>query len=89
MFFLGKLFVVYKVYTDSPEDTEKVCGALRNVKTGEFKDLKREPVGFGIEVIKAGYLLLEKQDELVPMLEEEIKAIEGVAQIENETMTLI
>ena len=86
---MGKMFVVYKIYLDDPEQMDSVCEALKKAKTAEFKDLKREPVGFGIEVLKVGYLFPEKQDELVPRLEEEIKAIPGITEIETEIMTLV
>ena len=48
--------VVFKVFVN-PENLDKVEAGLRALKEGSFRDLKREPIGFGIEVIRVGYVI--------------------------------
>jgi len=80
--------VVFKVFAD-PENLDKVDKALRAVKEGDFKDLKREPIGFGIEVIRAGYVIPDKVDGAMTNLEEAVKKVQGVNNAEVEMTTLI
>lgn len=80
--------VVFKVFSD-PENLDSVTNALKEVKEGAFRDLKREPIGFGIEVIRVGYVIPDKTDGALPQLEEAIKKIPGINQVEVDMMTLL
>ncbi|MEK6959231.1 MAG: elongation factor 1-beta [archaeon] len=85
---MGKVLVVYKVFAD-PEVLEKVSEALKSITEGEFKDMRREPIGFGIEIIRVGYVVPDKVDGAMDALEAAIKKIPGVNQAEVEALTLI
>ena len=85
---MGNAMVVFKVFSD-PENLDTVSNALKEVKEGAFRDLKREPIGFGIEVIRVGYVIPDKTDGALPKLEEAIKKISGINQVEVEMMTLL
>lgn len=85
---MGNAMVVFKVFSD-PENINSVSNALKEVKEGAFRDLKREPIGFGIEIIKVGYVIPDKTDGALPKLEETIKKIPGINQVEVDMMTLI
>lgn len=85
---MGKAMVVFKVFCD-PENLDSVDKALRALKEGDFKDLKREPIGFGIEVIRVGYVIPDKVDGAMTNLEEAVKKVPGVNNAEVEMATLI
>ncbi|HNV00986.1 MAG TPA: hypothetical protein PKK60_01000 [archaeon] len=85
---MGNAMVVFKVFSD-PENLDSVSNALKEVKEGAFRDLKREPIGFGIEVIRVGYVIPDKTDGALPKLEEAIRKIPGINQVEVDMMTLL
>lgn len=80
--------VIFKVFAD-PENLDSVCEKLKNVKEGVFRDLKREPIGFGIELIRVGYVIPDKTDGAMTALEDALAKLEGVNQVEVEVATLI
>ncbi len=85
---MGKALVVFRVFSD-PENTAAVAEALKLLKEGECKEVRREPVGFGIEIIRAGYIIPDKQDGAMDALENAVKKVPGVNEAEVEAMTLI
>lgn len=85
---MGKVLVVFKVFSN-PENTEKVSEALKTLKEGECKEVRREPIGFGIELLRVGYVIPDKVDGAMDALENAVKKIEGVNEAEVEAMTLI
>jgi len=85
---MGKAMVVFKVFTD-PENLDAVEKSLREIKEGDFKDLKREPIGFGIEVIRVGYVVPDKVDGAMTRLEEAVKRTPLINEAEVEMATLI
>ncbi|MFA6269000.1 MAG: hypothetical protein WCW13_07020 [archaeon] len=85
---MGMAMVVFKVFTD-PENLDKTEKGLREIKEGQFRDLKREPIGFGIEVIRVGYLIPDKVDGAMTALEDAVKKVDGVKEAEVDMLTLI
>jgi len=85
---MGKVMVIFKVFCD-PENLDKVCEKLKAITAGAFRDLKREPIGFGIEVIRVGYVIPDKTDGAMGALEEAVNKVEGINQVEVEMATLI
>ncbi len=87
---MGKALVIFKIFAD-PEKIESVEEKLKKVDIEmiKFQDIKREPVGFGIEVIRVGYIVPDKIDGLMPKLEEEVGKIEGINQVEMDGVNLI
>lgn len=86
---MGKTFVIFKV---NPKDMEQldVCEKeLRACVNGQCKDVQRAPIGFGVVVLKAGFLIPEKQDDALDLLTSEIKALPSVEDVEVEGMTLV
>ncbi len=86
---MGKTLIVYKLFPDGPENVDAVERALKGVKGGELKEVKREDVGFGMSLLRAAFLLPEKDDSAPEKLETELKAISGVNEVEVEIMTLL
>jgi len=85
---MGMAMVIFKVFAD-PENLDKVEKGLRALTAGTFRDLKREPIGFGIEVIRVGYLIPDKVDGAMTKLEDAVKKVEGINEAEVEMLTLI
>ncbi len=80
--------VIFKVFAD-PENMDAVCERLKNIKEGAFRDLKREPIGFGIEIIRVGYVIPDKTDGAMGALETAVSKVEGAKNTEVEVATLI
>ena len=89
MIIVGKTMVIFKI---APADMEKIAaieGAVKGIKSGEFKDLKKEPIGFGIEIIKAAFLIPEKEEGALEKLTDELKGLPYVDNVEVAGMTLV
>lgn len=91
MFWLGKLLIIYRIYPEEPEDVKLIEASLGDAVKGlgELKDVKRQPIAFGLELIRAGIVVPDKEEGLTDKIEERIKALKGVNQIEVEGMTLL
>lgn len=85
---MGNVMVIFKVFCD-PDQLDSVEKQLRELKDGAFRDLKREPIGFGIEVIRVGYIIPDKTDGAMTKLENAVAAVKGINQSEVEMATLI
>jgi len=86
---MGKTLIVFKIYPEAPEAVGKVEKAVRALKGVELRDMKREPIAFGLELIKAAFTIPEKQDNTLEELEKKLKSLEGVNNVEVEMMTLL
>ena len=86
---MGKTLAVIKIYPDDPETQELLKKELENIKTGKLEDLKEEPLAFGLNVYRIAVSFPEKEAGLMDKLEEELKAMKGVSQIEIEAVTLV
>jgi elongation factor 1-beta len=82
---MGEVAISLRIMPESPEtDIEKVKNKI--LEKFNVKDLKIEPIAFGLKAIK---VLLVIPDEGASKIEEEIKNIEGVSGVETESVTLI
>lgn len=75
---MGDVIIVYKVLPESPEKFEQVKAGLQGLNP---KRLEEEPIGFGLVSLKFTTIIPDaggQQD----ILEEKIKAIDGVSEIE-------
>ncbi|MDD4049907.1 MAG: elongation factor 1-beta [Candidatus ainarchaeum sp.] len=88
---MGDILSVYKVYPEEIEDIDKVKESLEKGFGDPFKvaKIEVEPIAFGLKVIKLGVVFPDKIDGLLDKLEDAIKAIEGVRDIEIEVSTLL
>jgi len=78
---MGKAMVIFKV-SPNPEDIDTVEAAVKEIKIENVKlqDMKREPIAFGIELIKVGFIVPDKTDGIIPAIEEALNKIEGLSQ---------
>ncbi len=81
--------VILKVYPSEPGVEEAVEQAIRKIKIGKLQEIRKEPLAFGLNVIRLGVIIPEGQENLAETLVEEIKKIECVNEVEIEGMTLV
>ncbi len=89
---MGVAFVVFAIYPESPEAVEAIEAAARalQVEGVTFRDLKVEPLAFGLSVIKAGYVFDDKTAiGADTKIEDALRALPGVQNVEAAGMTLL
>ena len=88
---MGKMLVIFKLYAEENEQLAEILAEVKRLssETCEFKDAKREPIAFGLECLKVGFLLPDKVEGVLEKLEEDLKKIPNVTEVEQAGMTLI
>lgn len=86
---MGKTVVIFKITVSDMEQLDAVTKAIPTISIGEVKDVQRQPIGFGIEVIKTAILIPEKQDVVLDQVTQALKKIPNVEEVEVESMTLL
>ena len=82
---MGNVAIKLKIMPESPDtNLEKIKEEIS--KKVEIKDSKIEPIAFGLKALK---ILVIASDEGTEKIEEEIKNIEGVSEVEVESTTLL
>lgn len=77
---------VYKIYPEEGYDLNKLFDDLK--KHPMVKSLKREPIAFGLELIKIGVLMDDKKDK-PEEIEADIRKTPGIREMECDDITLI
>jgi translation elongation factor EF-1beta len=85
---MGKTLVIFKIKPKELEDIDKAIEEIKQIKTGIVKDIKRVPIGFGVEIIKAAVLFEEKKEDIEGATKE-INSLPSVEAAEAEGMTLL
>lgn len=83
---MGKVMAVYRIYPEEGADLAKLVDAVS--KIDKVKAVQREPIAFGLEVIKVGVLLDDKTDN-PSQSEENLRKVPGVKTLEELDVTLI
>ncbi len=86
---MGKTFLIYRVKAEEMDKLEECEKEIRDIKSGVVKDVKREELGFGIEIIKAGILVEEKKEGAIEAVTAELNSLKSVEEAELEGMTLL
>lgn len=86
---MGNVLVIFKIYPEGPEEVEMVIEGLKTITMGDLKDVQRQPIGFGLDLIRAGFVIPDKTDGLMEKLENEIRTIKGLKEVEVEGSTLL
>lgn len=82
---MGNVAIKLKIMPESSDtNLEKIKEEIS--KKMEIKDSKIEPIAFGLSTLK---ILIIAPDEGIEKIENEIKNIEGVSEVEVESTTLI
>ncbi|MEM0372354.1 MAG: hypothetical protein QXO69_00715 [archaeon] len=83
---MGMAMAVYKIYPKEGHDINALFNELQ--KHPRVKSLKKEPIAFGLELIKIGVLMDDKKDK-PEEIEADIRRIDGIGEMECEDVTLI
>lgn len=83
---MGMAMIVYKIYPEEGASIEDIMKELE--KNERIKSIRREPVAFGLEVIKIGVVMDDKKDH-PEEIEQEIRKTKGIKEMESEGVTLI
>ncbi|MBU0532105.1 hypothetical protein KKB44_01290 [Candidatus Micrarchaeota archaeon] len=75
-----------KVYVENPEQMDSVKTGIENL--AKVQDFKEEDVGFGIKVLKVTILMMDSEGGM-DELEEKIKTLENVSQVEVEGVSRV
>jgi len=90
---MGYIMSIYKIYPEEPEDIDKIVEILKKGFVEPFKvqtnDIRIEPIAFGLKLIRVGIVFPDKIDGLLDKLEDLLKAIPGIRELEVEGSTLI
>ncbi len=86
---MGKTVLIYKINAKDMDKVDETLESLKSVRSGEFQDAKKIPIGFGVEVIKAAFTVPEKDDNVVELLTKELNALPLVEDAEMQEMTLL
>ncbi|MBU0662014.1 MAG: hypothetical protein ABH854_04745 [Candidatus Diapherotrites archaeon] len=86
---MGKTLVIYRIKPVEMGETDRVIEAIKGTKSGKFQDAKKDPVGFGVELVKAGFSVPEKDDDAVDALTKELNEMPEIEEAEIVEMTLI
>jgi translation elongation factor aEF-1 beta len=86
---MGDVLVIVRIYPEDIDAIEKVESGLKTFRGGELKDMRREPIAFGMSLIKAGIVVPDKTEGVMDKLETELKKLPGVNEVEVEGATLI
>ena len=86
---MGNALVIFKLYPEGLEDVGKIEESLKTLQSGEVKEVKREPLAFGLEVVIVAVLIPDKESGAMEKLEKEISSLPGVKDAEVTGTTLI
>ena len=89
MVFMGNALVIFKLYPEDIEDTEKIEAGLKELSVGKVQEVRREPIAFGLELVVVGILIPDKVDGMMEKLEDDVRKIPGVKEVEVAGMTLV
>lgn len=84
-----KSFIIYKVTPKDMEKIEETKKEVQGLKSGEVKDVKEDPIGFGIVLLKVGVIVNEKEEGAMEKVTKELSEMASVEKVEQIGMTLL
>lgn len=88
---MGKVLTVIKILPENVEiDLKRLLEDIKKnlPENAEFKDSKEEPIAFGLKALRIAVVVPDAEGG-TDMLEETIKNVKGVGQVEIEHATRI
>jgi len=83
---MGKVMALYRIYPEENYDLDKIVDELKKIE--RVKAIQKEPVAFGLVVLKVGVIYDDKTDKPAEF-EAYMENIEGIKQVESIDVTLI
>lgn len=84
--FMGKALAIYRIYPEENQDLKQMIDEL--AKIPEVKGVQREPIAFGLEVIKVGVVVDDKTGN-PQEVEDKLRTIKGVKELDCLEVSLI
>ena len=81
---MGNVSVIAKIYPEDPSQIEEIKKEIG--KIGKLMDAKIEEIGFGAKALK---VMIMVPDSEGGDMEEKIKTIKGVSQVQVEDVSLV
>jgi elongation factor 1-beta len=86
---MGMVLVTLKVMPEGVDSNlEEMAGRLKAISAGRFNSLEKEPIAFGLVALKPSYVVGD-EGGVTEKLEEEIKGVEGVKNVEIVGVSLV
>ncbi len=86
---MGKTMVIYRVTPRYMGKLEETIKQVEGLKAGQVVDVKKEPIGFGVTVLKVGVIVAEKEEGAIEKVTAELNSLELVEEAEQQEMTLV
>ena len=67
---MGDALVIFRLYPEDIEDVEKIEAGLKELKVGQVREVRREPIAFGLELVKVAIVIPDKVEGMMEKLEE-------------------
>ena len=83
---MGKAMIVYKVYPEEGVDLGELEERIRKIE--KVTDIKREPIAFGLELLKVAMVMDDKKEK-PEEYENQLKAVPGIKNMETDSINLI
>jgi len=83
---MGKVIALYKIYPEENYDIDLLASEFK--KLDKVKAIQKEPVAYGLVILKVGVMFDDKIDHPAEY-EKMMEGIKGVKQIEDIDVTLI
>lgn len=85
----SQTLVILKIFPKEIDSVKGIEDGLKKITEGQLKESKREPIAFGLEAIKAAFVIPDKLDGAMDSLEQAVKKIPGVNEVQVEGVTLL
>ncbi|MFH1126687.1 MAG: elongation factor 1-beta [archaeon] len=83
------VLATFRVMPESVDiDLKGIASKIRELDIGDIKDIKEEPIAFGLKQLIV-LVLIPDEGGLIEKIEEKLRAVEGVNDVENTGCTLI
>jgi translation elongation factor EF-1beta len=83
---MGKVMALYRIYPEEGYDLDEIIAEFKKIE--RVRAVQKEPVAFGLVVLKVGVIYDDKTDN-PSEFEKYMENIPGVKQVENIDVTLI
>ena len=85
---MGDCAVTLKVSVENMERIDDVMEGIKKIGIGRLAKIDTEEIGFGIKVIKAVFIIPDKEGEMTK-LEQAVKSVEYVSEVDTVDVNLI
>ncbi len=86
---MADVLVTFKVMPEEAGmDMDKLSSAIRNLDGFKINDIKKNPIAFGLVALEPSFIVDDGEGG-TDILEEKLKNIEGIREVEVSEVTLV